>query len=196
MLLLAGIPVRVEGKEALAQARKGPCIFAPNHSSYIDILVTLAFLPAGVRFAAKGEVLTMPFVGTIVRRSGQFAFDHNDPEARLELAQEVDAALDRGESVAIYPEGTFTPITGIRPFHLGAFKAAALTQKPICPVAVRGARRILRDGTYLPRPGRVTVTFGPLITPNPAAGDDWKEIVRLRDTTREIIARNAGEPLL
>ena len=196
MLFAAGIPVNVEGGDVLAEARKGPCIFAPNHSSYIDILVTLAFLPAGVRFAAKGEVLAMPFVGTIVRRSGQFAFDRNDPEARLELAQEVDAALEQGESVAIYPEGTFTPITGIRPFHLGAFKAAALTQKPICPVAVRGARRILRDGTYLPRPGRVTVTFGPLITPNPAAGDDWQEIVRLRDTTREIIARNSGEPLL
>jgi len=196
MLIAAGIPVRVEGKEALAEACKGPCIFAPNHSSYVDILVTLAFLPAGVRFAAKGEVLAMPFIGTMVRRTGQFAFDRNDPEARLELAQEVDAALERGESVAIYPEGTFTPITGIRPFHLGAFKAAALTQKPICPVAVRGARRILRDGTYLPRPGRVTVTFGPLITPNPAAGDDWQEIVRLRDTTREIIARNSGEPLL
>jgi hypothetical protein len=35
-----------------------------------------------------------------------------------------------------------------------------------------------------------------MIRPNPAAGDDWQEIVRLRDTTREIIARNAGEPLL
>ena len=196
MLFAAGIPVRVEGEEALAEARKGPCIFAPNHSSYVDILVTLAFLPAGVRFAAKGEVLAMPFIRTMIRRTGQFAFDRNSPEARLELAEEVDIALERDESVAIYPEGTFTPITGIRPFHLGAFKAAALTQKPICPVAVRGARRILRDGTYLPRPGRVTVTFGPLIRPNPAAGDDWQEIVRLRDTTREIIARNTGEPLL
>ncbi|MGA8013850.1 MAG: hypothetical protein WB949_15585, partial [Candidatus Acidiferrales bacterium] len=60
----------------------------------------------------------------------------------------------------------------------------------------RGARRILRDHTYLPRPGRVTVTFGPPIAPDPAAGDDWREIVRLRDATREIIARNSGEPLL
>jgi len=70
------------------------------------------------------------------------------------------------------------------------------TQRPICPVAVSGARRILRDHTYLPRPGRITVTFGPLVTPNRAAGDDWREIVRLRDETREIIGRNAGEPLL
>ena len=42
----------------------------------------------------------------------------------------------------------------------------------------------------------MTVTIGPLVTPDRAAGDDWHEVVRLRDRTREIIARNSGEPLL
>jgi len=197
MLGLAAIPVRVEGEEALEEATKmGACIFAPNHSSYVDLLVTIAFLPAGVRFVAKGEVLTMPLINTIIRRTGQFAFNRSDPEERAKAAEEIDAALLRGESVAIYPEGTFTPITGIRPFHLGAFKAATLTGQPICPVAIRGARQILRDETRLPRPGKITVTFGPVLRPDPKAGDDWREIVRLRDATREIIARNTGEPLL
>ncbi|MGA3295617.1 MAG: AMP-binding protein [Candidatus Acidiferrales bacterium] len=196
MLYAAGIPVRIEGKDVLDETAKGACIFAPNHSSYVDVLVTLALLPAGVRFVAKGETLKMPLVGTIVRRTGQLAFDRSDPQERIKLAEEVDAALLRGESVAIYPEGTFTPTVGIRPFHLGAFKAATVTQKPICPVAIRGARQILRDGTRLPRPGRITVTFGPLVRPDPNTGDDWREVVRLRDTTREIIARNVGEPLL
>jgi hypothetical protein len=70
------------------------------------------------------------------------------------------------------------------------------TQRPICPVSVRGARQVLRDKTFLPRRGKVTLTIGPLIYPNASAGDDWHEIVRLRDAARETIARNAGEPLL
>jgi fatty-acyl-CoA synthase len=197
MLRLGAMPVRIEGESALDEAvQTGPCIFAANHSSYVDILVTLAFLPAGVRFVAKSEALTMPFVGTIMRKTGQFAFNRSDQEERAKAAEEVDAALLDGESVAIYPEGTFTSLTGIRPFHLGAFKAAALTGRPICPVAIRGARQILRDGTRLPKPGRLTVTFGPLVKPDPKTGDDWREIVRLRNTTREIIARNTREPLL
>jgi len=197
MLRIAAMPVRVEGQSALDEAvQAGACIFAANHSSYVDILVTLAFLPAGVRFVAKSEVLTMPLIRTIARKTGQFAFDRSDREERSHAAEEVDAALLRGESVAIYPEGTFTSVTGVRPFHLGAFKAAALTHRSICPVAIRGARRILRDDTLLPRPGRITVTLGPLLKPNPKAGDDWREIVRLRDATREIISRNTGEPLL
>ena len=196
-LRAAAIPVRIDGNDVLNEAvRSGACIFAPNHSSYVDILAALALLPAGVRFVAKGEVLAMPFVGTLVRKAGHFAFNRSDPQERIKLAEEVDAALRRGESVAIYPEGTFTPITGIRPFHLGAFKASVLTQRPICPVAIRGARSILRDETRLPRPGKIAVTFGPLLRPDPQAGDDWREIVRLRDTTREVISRNSGEPLL
>ena len=196
MLFAAGIPVRVVGWDQLTEVKAAPRIYAPNHSSYVDILVTMAFLPAGVRFVAKGEVLDMPFFGTIARKSGQFAFDRSDPQARVRQAEEVDAALDRGESVVIYPEGTFTAEAGIRPFQLGAFKAAVDAGRPICPVAVRGTRQILRDGRYLPRPGRVTVTFGPLVAPNPESGDDWREIVRLRDVAREIIGRNSGEMLI
>jgi len=54
----------------------------------------------------------------------------------------------------------------------------------------------LRDDWIFPRPGKIKVTFGPLLWPNPGSGDNWREIVRLRDTTREVIARNVGEPLL
>jgi len=197
LLRLTGIPVRVEGKEVLdALGNTGPWIFAPNHSSYADILVALAILPDAARFVSKGESTSWPLIGKIIRRSGQFAFDRSDPEARIRQSEEVNAALRQGESVVIYPEGTFTPVKGIRPFQLGAFKAAADTQRPICPVAVRGAREVLRDKTYLPRRGRILVTIGPLVWPDPAAGDDWHEIVRLRDATRELIAEHAGEPLL
>ncbi|MDE3169222.1 MAG: AMP-binding protein [Acidobacteriota bacterium] len=195
-LRLAGIPVREIHAELLSQVNgEGGWIFAPNHSSYIDVLVTVGCLPSNAHFVVKGEALSMPVFGAILRRAGHFGFDRTDPQARLRQADELNAALRSGESVVIYPEGTFTAITGIRPFQLGAFKAAVETQRPICPVAVRGARQILRDKTVLPKPGRITITYGPLIAPGHAE-DNWQGIVRLRDETRKIIARGAGEPLL
>jgi fatty-acyl-CoA synthase len=197
MLHVAGIGVHFKNGELLAQlAESGPWIFAPNHSSYVDILVLLACLPGDARFVVKGEALQMPIFGRMARRTGQLTFNRSDPQARIRQAEEIDATLARGESVVVYPEGTFTAIAGIRPFQLGAFKAAVDTQRPICPVTSRGAREILRDKTYVPRPGSVTVTLGPLVLPQRVEGDAWPEIVRLRDATREIIARNASEPLL
>jgi 1-acyl-sn-glycerol-3-phosphate acyltransferase len=83
----------------------------------------------------------------------------------------------------------------VRPFHLGAFKAAIAAQREIVPIALDGTRRVLRDGTWLPRPGRITITILPPIAPPPSA-EDWQQIVRVRDSAREIIARFAREPLL
>jgi fatty-acyl-CoA synthase len=197
ILAAARIPVRVEGGELLDDwARSGPWIFAPNHSSYLDIVVTVAVLPAGARFVAKGEIASMPIIRTLARRIGHFSFDRSSAQARLQQSNEVAQALSRGESVVVYPEGTFTPARGVRPFQLGAFKAALDTGRAICPVSVRGAREILRDGTILPRSGKITVTFGPLITPGAPKENGWQEIVRLRDATRDVIAHHTGEPLL
>lgn len=196
LLFLAAIRVEIQGRELLARWKhEGPWIFAPNHSSYLDILVLLACLPAETRYVAKGEIHSMPFVGTLASRSGHFAFDRRDPNARVGQSTEIEQALRQGQSVVIYPEGTFTAQSGIRPFQLGAFKAAVDTRRVICPIAVRGARELLRDETYLPKPGRVTLTVGPLIEPR-AGAEDWREIVRLRDETREVIASGAGESLL
>jgi len=54
---------------------------------------------------------------------------------------------------------------------------------------------VLRDGTWLPRPAPITITICPPIAP-PSSTEDWQEIVRVRDSAREIIARFAHETLL
>lgn len=196
LLFLAAIRVDVQGGELLERWRsEGPWIFAPNHSSYLDILILLACLPSEARYVAKGEIHSMPLVGTLASRAGHFAFDRSDANARVAQSSDLERALRRGESLVVYPEGTFTSEAGVRPFQLGAFKAAVDTRRAICPIAVRGARELLRDETLLPKPGRVTLTVGPLIEPHPGA-DGWREIVRLRDETREVIARGAAESLL
>jgi 1-acyl-sn-glycerol-3-phosphate acyltransferase len=113
----------------------------------------------------------------------------------LQQAEQIEAALRRGESVFVFPEGTFTAQSGVRPFHLGAFKAAIATQRKIVPIALEGTRQVLRDGTWLPRPRRITITICPPIDPPPST-ENWQEIVRARDSARAIIARFACEPLL
>jgi 1-acyl-sn-glycerol-3-phosphate acyltransferase len=134
---------------------------------------------------------------------GHLKFDRTDAESRLRQAQEMEKLLRNGESVFVFPEGTFTKEDGVRPFQLGAFKAAVTTGVPIIPVSLAGTRRFLRDGTYLPRPSSVTITLSPPIYPrtasnaeNSADSSGWHELIRLRDATRDAIARHSGEPLL
>jgi fatty-acyl-CoA synthase len=192
-LRLAGWRVRVEGREHIRESASQ--MFISNHTSYADVVVLMAVLGADYHFVAKGELRSMPFFRTFLRKLGHFAFDRKDSRARLQQAEEIEQALRRGESVFVFPEGTFTAQAGVRAFHLGAFKAAVAARTPIVPVALNGIRRALRDGAWLPRPGRITVTICPPVIPQSDASD-WHEIVRVRDAAREMIARYAGEPLL
>jgi 1-acyl-sn-glycerol-3-phosphate acyltransferase len=192
-LKVAGWRVRVEGREHLRENE--PRMMVANHTSYADIVVLMAALGTDFHFVAKSEVMSMPFFGTFLRKLGHFSFRRDDPQARLQQAEQIEAALRRGESVFVFPEGTFTAQSGVRPFHLGAFKAAIEAQRKIVPIALEGTRQVLRDGTWLPHAGRITITICPPIAPPPST-EDWQEIVRVRDLARATIARFACEPLL
>jgi len=191
---MVGSPVRVTGRENIAsrQAR----VFVSNHASYFDVLILMAALGVDFHFVAKGEVRKMPFIRTFLRKLGHFAFDRSDPEARLRQAKQMEEALARGESVFVFAEGTFTPQAGVRPFRLGAFQSAVRAGCPVVPVAIEGSRLFLRDDTFLPRPSRLHVQVGEPLSPKPGDKESWQEIVRLRDASREWIAKAVGEPLL
>ncbi|MGC0774317.1 MAG: AMP-binding protein [Candidatus Acidiferrum sp.] len=201
LFALIGCRLRVIGKEYVDMP--GAKVYASNHTSYFDVLPLMLGLGVPYHFIAKMEVGGMPFIGTFLRKMGHTKFDRSDPQSRLRQSQEMEKLLREGESIFVFPEGTFTSEDGVRPFQLGAFKAAVDEGVPIVPVSLSGTRRFLRDGTYLPRPTSVTITVSPPIYPRAAQeaamldeSSSWHELIRLRDTARETIARHSGEPLL
>jgi 1-acyl-sn-glycerol-3-phosphate acyltransferase len=192
---LVGCRIDLEGREHMDAY--GACIYVSNHTSYSDVLVVMALFETNYHFVAKNEINDMLFIGTFLRKIGHFAFERGKLRARSRQAEQMEQALLRGESLFVFAEGTFTAQPGVRPFQSGAFRAAVKTGRPIVPVALRGARRFLQDGTWLPKPSRITVTVCPALVPSAAAnGRDLAEVLRLRDEARRVISQYSGEPLL
>ena len=192
---LVGCRIDLEGREHIDAY--GACVYVSNHTSYSDVLVVMALFETNYHFVAKNEINHMLFIGSFLRKIGHFAFERSKLRARSRQAEQMEQALLRGESLFIFAEGTFTAQPGVGPFQSGAFRAAVKTGKPIVPVALRGARRFLRDGTWLPKPSRITVTVCPALVPSAALnGRDLAEVLRLRDEARRVIAKYSGEPLL
>lgn len=190
-LFAAGLRPRVSGAEVLAAV--GPCVLVVNHASYLDVIVLTAALPLQARMVAKAELSQDWVTGAMTRGGRALLVRRDDPQGCLEDAAEIERCMRAGETVLYFPEGTFTPATGIRPFKLGAFTSAARLGLPVVPIAMRGVRQALRDGTKLPRPSRIEVEIGPPIRPD---GPSWTDAVRLRDACRAWIAEHAGEPAL
>jgi 1-acyl-sn-glycerol-3-phosphate acyltransferase len=198
LFALAGIRLKVLGKGFMDTP--GAKVYACNHASYFDVLPVMMGLGVSYRFVAKGEVNQMPFIGTFLNQMGHLSFDRFDRSSRLKQVDEIEEHLRQGDSVFVFPEGTFTPEDGVRPFQLGAFRGAVATGAPVIPVSLKGTRRFLRDGTILPRPTSVTITLSPPIYPArefPSNDPNHlHEIVRLRDLAREAIGKYSGEPIL
>jgi 1-acyl-sn-glycerol-3-phosphate acyltransferase len=189
-LRLSGTPVVARGIENLPADR--PVVLASNHTSYLDAVVLLSILEyRGYAFVAKREFLANPLMRTLLQGFGTQFIERFDVAKSAEHANELAAMARRGISLIVFAEGTLKRGTGLMPFRTGAFQAAAQAGIPVVPVALRGVRSALRDGTWYLRRSAIAVTFGAPIAPR---AEDWSAAVQLREAVRAEILKHCGEP--
>jgi len=187
-LALCGIRLTVRGLDHLPQAS---CVLVANHASYLDSLALAAALPwRNWRFVAKRELREQFFARIFLERLGCDFVERFDFQQGVADAARLQDSVRAGHTPVFFPEGTFSRVPGLAAFRMGAFLVAARNGVPVLPVALAGTRDLLRDGHWLPRRGRLTVTCCPLIAEE---GDDWHAALRLRDAARAAILRDCGE---
>jgi 1-acyl-sn-glycerol-3-phosphate acyltransferase len=186
---LSRIPLVVHGTENLPP---GPCVLACNHTSYLDGLALLAALKdRPFAFVAKTELLEGFVTRVFLRGLGAAFVERFDVQKSVEHADALVARVKAGGSLIVFPEGTFQRQAGLLAFRAGAFQAAAAAGVPVVPAAIRGARSVLRDGTWLLRRSPVAISLAPALAPE---GSDWNAVLRLRDQSRAEILKRCGEP--
>lgn len=118
---------------ALGGIEPGSLIVA-NHISWADIFVLNAARP--VAFVAKAEVRQWPLIGWLAAKTDTvFLRRGSRGHARIVNA-EIDALLNAGMDVAIFPEGTTTDGTHLLGFHGALLQPAVETGRPIQPLAL------------------------------------------------------------
>ncbi|MFD4574078.1 lysophospholipid acyltransferase family protein [Streptomyces sp. NPDC058417] len=138
---------------------EGGFITAVNHNSHVDPFAYAHYqyntgrVP---RFLAKSGLFKKGFVGAAMRGTGQIPVYRESTDALSAFRAAIDA-VERGECVAFYPEGTLTrdpdgwPMTG----KTGAARVALQTRCPVIPVAQWGVNELLppyaRKPDLLPR---------------------------------------------
>jgi 1-acyl-sn-glycerol-3-phosphate acyltransferase len=138
--------------------RHGHLIVAANHLSLLDPPLIGSASPRELDYMAKVELFGIPGLGGLIRRVNAHPVDRSGSDSgALRLALRL---LGAGRAVLVFPEGTRGTEGRLGPARAGAGMLAALSQAPVVPVYVQGSGRALPRGAAVPRPTKVTVTFG------------------------------------
>ena len=164
---------------------EGPLLITPNHQMYADpVLVTIP-VRRPVHYMAWDALFRIPLLSGFIRILRAFPVDIDGTDRRA--IRRALTVLRRGEAVMIFPEGSRTFDGAIQPFKLGAFRLAVAAKAPVLPVTISGGTDSWPPGRILPRPGRITITYHPPITADPAL-DARRGAVELAERVRAAIA--------
>lgn len=159
----------VNGIEHVEQART-PVIFASNHQSHVDTHVILDSIPNTIRkrtaVAAAFDHFADVDGSSFKKRIIQFlvaaiwhAFGIERVHSPLSSIRTMQKLLSLGWSIVIYPEGTRSRTGEINEFKAGIALVAKKSGCCVIPVYVAGGMRVLPEATYIPKPGKITVSF-------------------------------------
>lgn len=132
LLHLLGIDIRMAG--TLGSGR-GSVLVVANHVSWLDIFVLHAVGP--VRFIAKAEIARWPVVGRLVRGVGTLFIERARRHDTHRVNQEIARALEAGDIVAVFPEGTTTDGARLLPFKGALLQPIVDSGGDVRPVAIR-----------------------------------------------------------
>jgi 1-acyl-sn-glycerol-3-phosphate acyltransferase len=139
-------PVRVTGLDRIDTTK--PHVYAVTHASALDIPILYVYLPFQFRIVFKSELLSYPFVGWHLTRSGQVCINQQNTASSVGSIKSAVKSLRAGMPLVIFPEGGRTPDGDILPFLPGAFFLAIRAQVDIVPVALVGTFDLLPMNTY------------------------------------------------
>jgi 1-acyl-sn-glycerol-3-phosphate acyltransferase len=133
MLRVLGVALHAEGAPVA-----GANLLVANHVSWLDILAIHAVCPRA-RFVSKADVGHWPVIGRLVAAAGTLFIERDRKRDALRVVHQMAAALQRGETVAVFPEGTTSEGDGLLPFHANLLQAAISAGCAVQPLALRFA---------------------------------------------------------
>jgi 1-acyl-sn-glycerol-3-phosphate acyltransferase len=194
--------VQVRGRDRLP--KDGVFILAPSHRSTLDIPFSASVTRRRMRFMAKREIFHGPFWTWVFNELGAVPVDRDGGDrAALRV---TEAALDGGEPVVVFPEGTRREGAELGTLFSGAAYLALKKGVPIVPVGIGGSEQVIDKRGRIPRFSRVCVVVGEPITSERTTGTIKRsaitatnEELRMRlqacfDDARTWAAARAGQP--
>ncbi|MFQ5416596.1 MAG: lysophospholipid acyltransferase family protein [Myxococcota bacterium] len=128
-------PVTIEGRDKIDPDEA--YVMVANHQSLLDILVFFRLFNH-YKWVSKIENFRIPCIGINMHLNEYIPLKRGDRASILKMLRLCRQALEAGNSIMMFPEGTRSPDGHLRPFKAGAFELALDARRPILPIVVTG----------------------------------------------------------
>lgn len=173
---------RIEGLENIDKNK--PYVIVINHQSMVDVMM-LYLVPMIFRWVSKREVYRIPFIGRFLMLHGDIAIDRKQGSKAMRMVMEQGKMwLDRGVSVAMFPEGTRSKDGEIHRFKAGAFALAKDAGVAILPVIMDGSSSMIKPSKMMNWRNEFIIKVLPAISAEQVAATDQNELM---EQTREVM---------
>jgi 1-acyl-sn-glycerol-3-phosphate acyltransferase len=125
----------VRRQSRIRAAQGGVGMVVANHTSYVDPIVLCAVQPAV--YVTSMEMRDSFFLGDICRAAGCLFVERRDPRKAGQDMAMLAERLHQNLPVAIYPEGTSSDGSAIKPFKPTLIQAAVVAKQPLAPAVFR-----------------------------------------------------------
>lgn len=180
VMLTHGIPgVRFSYSVSDGVRMDRPRVVICNHQSHLDLFCQLIFTP-DIVFLTNDWVWNNPSYGMLIRNAEYYPVR----EGLEELLPKLKSLVERGYSIAVYPEGTRSRDCSIGRFHQGAFWLAEQLGVEVLPMCLYGPGKILKKRTYTMQKGPVRIEVG-----EPISVESLREMGSLMEQAKEMRRR-------
>lgn len=172
---LAGTKVTVKGRENIPTDTA--VLYAGNHRSFFDIVLTCTLFPRVTGYVAKLEMKKAPILSLWMRNIHCLFLDRKNIREGLKTILAGVEEVKNGYSLCIFPEGTRNKVNDtFLPFKEGSFKIAEKGGVPIVPLTLVNTAQIFEE--HLPRVKKasVVIDFGRPIYPEQLDRDTRKNL--------------------
>ncbi len=171
--VVCGIRYEIKGAENLPDSA---AILLCKHQSAWETIFMLAKMPHPIVYVLKKELMRIPFFGWGLAQLQMIPIDRSQGvRAFRQVVIEGRKRLENGLWITMFPEGTRTPVGEQGEYKGGGTRLAIAAHAPVVPIALN-AGECWPPGTFIKKPGLVTVSIGPPISPQ---GRNHDEIMHL-----------------
>ncbi len=169
-----------------------PCVIIGNHTSYLDIVLSTFYIDHLAIYLAKAELMKAPLFKIFFEGMDIPVDRKSRANAHKSILKSAEA-IDKGQSMVIYPEGTISENGLLKPFKNGAFKLAIDKQVPIVPIVHLNNWVLLQNGGYFKSNGRPGISKIVILEPIETKGLTEENLVALRDRVHTLINDTLNE---